>query len=154
MSQAKTGDKVKLNFIGKLEDGTIFDSSDECHDDECGCEGGPMEFIIGAGETFPALEEAVIGMKVGESRTVEIPAAEGYGEHNEDMVVEVGKSQLPDDLDPEEGQVLEMTDEGGETFPVWVTAVEEDSVILDANHPLAGQDLIFELELLEILPPH
>lgn len=154
MSQAKTGDKVKLNFTGKLEDGTIFDSSDDCMDDECGCQEGPMEFIIGAGETFPALEEAVIGMRVGESRTVQLAADDGYGERNEDMVVEVSRSQLPADLVPEEGQVLELTDESGETFPVWVTAVEEESVTLDANHPLAGRDLLFELELLEILPPH
>jgi len=154
MSQAKTGDKVKLNFIGKLEDGTIFDSSDDCLDDECDCQEGPMEFTIGGGETFPALEEEVIGMRVGESRIVQIEAIDGYGEHNEEMVVEVDRSLLPEDLVPEEGQVLEMTDESGEAFPVWITAVDEKTVTLDANHPLAGKDLTFELELLEILPPH
>jgi len=152
MSKVKEGDIVKFNFVGKLDDGTIFDSSDEHedHDDDCGC-GGPLEFRVGDDTILPALEEAVIGMKVGEKRTVTLTPEQAYGLHDADSVITIPRSDLPEDLDPEEEQMLEMTDEAGESFPVWVTEVTEETITLDANHPLAGETLIFEMELIEIV---
>lgn len=154
MSQVKEGDIVKFNFVGKLDDGTIFDSSElseehEEHGDDCDC-GGPLEFRVGDEAILPALEAAVIGMQVGEKRTVTLTPEKAYGEHIEDNVVTIQRSELPEDLDPEEDQILEMTGEDGETFPVWITEVTADTITLDANHPLAGETLIFEMELVEI----
>jgi len=155
MSQVKTGDFVRFNFIGRLEDGTIFDSSEEHahHDDDCGCEGGgPLEFRVGQEDVLPALELAVIGMKLGEKRTVTLSPNEAYGEREDENIVTVPRSEFPDDLEPEEDQLLEMLDDDGEAFPVWVTEVTDETVTLDANHPLAGETLIFEMELTEIVP--
>lgn len=151
MAQAKQGDKVKVNFTGTLDDGTVFDSTEECHDDDCGCSSGPMEFTIGGDEVFAAFEQAVIGLAPGESRTVKIPAAQAYGEWDEEMLATVERSEMPEDLDPEVGQVLEVTNDDGEAFPVTVTEITDTSVTLDANHPLAGKDLNFTIELVEIL---
>ncbi|MDO3379487.1 FKBP-type peptidyl-prolyl cis-trans isomerase [Geoalkalibacter halelectricus] len=171
MSQAKSGDRVRLHFVGRLDDGTIFESSEECIDDDCGCtpedecghaaddcgcEPEPLEFTIGAGEVFPALEQAIIGMSPGESRNVRLEAADAYGERNDEMVFEVPRSDLPPGMDPEEGEMLELAGDEGEDedegFPVWVAAVNADSITLDGNHPLAGNALNFDFKLLEILP--
>jgi len=150
MATAKTGDKVKIHFTGTLEDGTVFDATDDCTDDGCGCEAGPMEFTIGGEEVFPAFEQAVIGLAPGEKRTVKIPAAEAYGERSEEMVVTVERAEMPADLNPTVGQMLEVTDDDGDAFPVTVTSVTDSIVTLDANHPLAGKDLTFDIELVSI----
>lgn len=158
MSQVKTGDRVTFKFVGKLDDGTIFDSSEETHvhDDDCGCghEGGPLEFVVGDEDILPALEQAVIGMAIGETRTIVISAAEAYGDRDENHVVTIQRSELPEEIEPEEDQVLEMVNDEDESFPVWITEVTDTTVTLDANHPLAGENLTFEMELLEIIPAH
>lgn len=157
MSQVKTGDRVTFKFVGKLEDGTIFDSSEEthAHTDDCGCDGeGPLEFTVGQEDILPALEQAVIGMSVGETRTIKLSAAEAYGERIEEQVITIQRSELPEDLEPEEDQVLELVNDEDESFPVWVTEVTDTTLTLDANHPLAGEVLTFEMELIEIIPAH
>lgn len=165
MAQAKEGDKVVVDYCGTLDDGTIFDTSmdsddecgcdcedDVCDDEECGCgESGPLEFVIGEGNLLPAFESTVIGMSVGETRTVKIPAAEAYGEHDEEMVITIPRSEFPEDLVPHVGMGLELTQEDGESVVVEVVEVGDEEVTLDANHPLAGQDLTFAITLKEIL---
>ncbi len=141
MAEAKKGDRVKVHYTGKLEDGSVFDSSRERE---------PLEFELGGGMMIKGFDTAVTGMQVGESKTAEIPAGEAYGEHNAEMVIEVPKAQLPPDLKPEVGQQLGMQQPNGQSVPVRVTQVKEESIEIDANHPLAGKDLIFELELVEI----
>lgn len=149
MAQAKMGDKVTVHYTGRLEGGEIFDSS-ECHESECGCESGPMEFIIGEGEVIPGFEKAIIGMSPGGTKTVTIPVAEAYGERIEEMVADVDRKEIPADLTLEVGLSLEVTQEDGQVFPVLITEVTETSVTLDANHPLAGKDLTFDLRLVSI----
>ena len=141
MAEAKKGDRVKVHYTGKLEDGSVFDSSRERE---------PLEFELGGGMMIKGFDTAVTGMQVGESKTAEIPAGEAYGEHNAEMVIEVPKTQLPPDLKPEVGQQLGMQQPDGQSVPVRVTEVKEESIEIDANHPLAGKDLVFELELVEI----
>jgi peptidylprolyl isomerase len=141
MSEVKKGDKVKVHYTGKLQDGSIFDSSVNRE---------PLEFEVGAGMMIAGFDSAVNGMKVGDKKTADIPATEAYGEKNEEMVVSVPKTQLPPDLKPEIGQQLSMQQPDGQPLPVVVTKVEEESIEIDANHPLAGKDLIFEIELVEI----
>ena len=149
MSQAKTGDKVTVHYTGRLEGVQVFDSS-ECREDDCGCESGPMEFVIGEGEVIPGFEQAIIGMSPGDEKTVTIPASEAYGERMDEMVAVVDRSEIPPDLELAVGLSLEVTQENGNAFPVLITEVNETSVTLDANHPLAGKDLTFELRLVQI----
>jgi len=139
--RGKNGDTVKVHYSGKLEDGTIFDSS---FDRE------PLEFTIGAGRLIPSFEQAVIGMVPDESKTVTIPKDQAYGSHREDLVMELGRDKIPEDMDIERGQQVQVRQEDGQIFPVMVTEISESGVTLDANHPLAGQDLTFELLLVEI----
>lgn len=143
MQQAQQGDKVRVNYHGKLKSGETFDSSE-------GRE--PLEFTVGSGQVIKGFDEGVIGMKPGEKKTVDIPVTDAYGEKNEDMIIEFPKDQFPADMNPEEGQQLMMSDGSGQSFPVLVKEVRETSVLLDANHPLSGQDLIFDIELVEIVP--
>jgi len=158
MSQVKTGDRVTFNFVGKLENGAVFDTSAEthAHDADCGCgeEGGPLEFTVGQEDILPALEQAVIGMAIGETRTVKLAPAEAYGERSEEHVITIPRSELPEEIEPEEDQVLELVNEADESFPVWITEVTDTTVTLDANHPLAGEALTFEMELIDIVPAH
>lgn len=149
MAQAKAGDTVKVHYTGRLEDGSVFDSS-ECHDEECGCETGPLEFTIGEGQVIPGFEQAVQGMSIGESKTVTIPVAEAYGDRQDELVAQVPRSDLPPGMEPEVGQQLEVTQEDGSSFPVLVIDVDAESITLDANHPLAGKDLTFDLKLVAI----
>lgn len=149
MAQAKSGDKVKVHYTGRLEDGTVFDSS-ECADDNCGCETGPLEFTIGEGQVIPGFERAVEGMSIGETKTVNIPVADAYGTRQDELVAQVPRSDLPQGMSPEVGQQLEVTQEDGSSFPVLVIEVTDDSITLDANHPLAGKDLTFDLKLVAI----
>lgn len=149
MAQAKTGDKVTVHYTGKLQTGEVFDSS-QCHEDDCGCEAGPLEFTIGEGQVIPGFENAVIGMSAGDEKTVTIPTAEAYGERIDEMVAVVERKEIPEDIKVEVGLSLEVTQDGGNTFPVLITDVSDTTVTLDANHPLAGQDLTFDLKLVKI----
>lgn len=159
MAQAKLGDKVRFNFEGKLEDGTVFDTTyessncddDSCGDDDCGCETGPMEVEIGAEDFFPEVEQALIGMAPGEKKTITIPCDDAFGDYDEEQVFTVGRDQFPDSINPQVGDDLELTGDDEEGMTVTVIEVSDNEVTLDANHPLAGEDLIFEIELLEIL---
>ncbi len=143
MPKVKDGDTVKVHYTGKLtEDGTIFDSSEDRE---------PLEFTLGEGQLIPGFEEAVIGMEEGDDTTVEIASADAYGERREDLELEVAKDDLPDEVDPQVGMQLQMQQqEDGRAIPVQITAVEDDFVKLDANHPLAGKDLTFDIELVEL----
>ena len=142
MAQAKQGDKVQLHYMGKLQDGTIFDSSRERH---------PLQFTIGEGKVIAGFEQAVIGMKIGEHKTARIPMEQAYGPHREDMVVTMDRSKLPSGLDPKIGQRLEMTQVDDQTSLVTVIDATESTLTLDANHPLAGKELTFDIELVGIL---
>lgn len=137
---AENGNTVKVHYTGRLKDGTIFDSSRERE---------PLEFTIGKAQVIPGFENAVIGMNVGENKTVDIPVADAYGERMDDLVLEVGRVDLPEGLDPQIGEQLVMQNEMGQQIGVTVVDQNEEAVLLDANHPLAGQDLIFDLELVE-----
>ena len=142
MAQAKQGDTVQLHYMGKLQDGTIFDSSRERH---------PLQFIIGNGQVIVGFEQAVIGMTVGEHKTTRIPMEQAYGPHREDMVVMMDRSKLPPGLNPKIGQRLEMTQVDDQTSLVTVTDATESTLTLDANHPLAGKELTFDIELVGIV---
>ncbi len=144
MSKVKEGDTVKVHYTGKLtEDGSVFDSSRERE---------PLEFTLGQGQLIPGFEKAVVGMEAGDDTTVEIASDDAYGERREDLELEVSKSDLPDNVDPQVGMQLQMQQqENGRAIPVQITAVEDEFVKLDANHPLAGKDLTFDIELLEIV---
>lgn len=141
MTQVQQGDTVKVHYTGKLEDGTVFDSS---------VSRDPLQFTLGKGQIIPGFEHAVVGMNPGESKTEKILADQAYGPRREDMVIEVDRQQLPADLQPEVGQQLQVSQTPGQAIPVMITDVSESRVMLDANHPLAGEDLIFDIQLLEI----
>lgn len=141
MQQAKKGDTVKIHYHGRLTDGSTFDSS-------AGRE--PLEFELGSGMVIPGFDVGVTGMVIGEKKTINIPAAEAYGEKNEEMILEFPKAQFPADMTPEVGMQLNMSNSQGQSFPVVIVEVKEEVVMLDANHPLAGKELIFDLELVEI----
>ena len=150
MTQAKQGDRVKVHYTGKLDGGEIFDSS-ECQDDGCGCESGPLEFVIGEASVIPGFEAAVLGMSLEESKEVKIPMDEAYGPYQDELVGVVERARLPEGVIPEVGGQLEVTGEDGEVFPVLITEITDTEVTLDANHPLAGRDLTFNIRLIEIL---
>lgn len=141
MAAAKAGDTVRVHYTGRLEDGEVFDSSQGRQ---------PIEFQLGSGQVIAGFESAVTGMEPGQSRTVTIPANEAYGPHRDENVVSVPRTQFPDDIEPSVGQQLQMS-QGGQVYRVTVTDVGDETVSLDANHPLAGRDLTFELELVEIV---
>jgi peptidylprolyl isomerase len=141
MAEAKKGDTVKVHYTGKLEDGTVFDSS---------VEKAPLEFTLGNGNMIAGFEKAVLGMEIGDSKSARIPFQEAYGERRDEMLVEVPKTQIPEEIKPEVGQQLSIKQQDGSAVPVVVTEVDQDKIILDANHPLAGKDLIFDIELMEI----
>jgi FKBP-type peptidyl-prolyl cis-trans isomerase 2 len=142
MQQVKSGDTVKVHYHGKLTDGTTFDSSE-------GRE--PLEFEVGSGMVIKGFDDGVTGMKVGDKKTVNIPVDEAYGPKQSEMMVEFPINQFPPDLKPEVGMPLTMTTSQGHPVQVVITEVKAETVILDANHPLAGQDLVFDLELVEIV---
>ncbi|HUV02332.1 MAG TPA: peptidylprolyl isomerase [Desulfobacteria bacterium] len=141
MAQAKNGDTVKVHYTGKLEDGSVFDSS---------IDQDPLEFTIGESQVIPSFEQAVVGMDLNETKTVKIPEDKAYGPHRAELVAEVDRSQLPADLEPEIGQQLEGRQPDGQVVVATVIDVSESNVTLDANHPLAGKDLTFEIQLVAI----
>lgn len=141
MAQAKSGDKVKVHYHGKLTTGETFDSS---------AGRDPLEFELGSGQVIKGFDEGVAGMNVGEKRTVNIPFGEAYGPRNEEMILDFPKERFPADMEVLPGMQLMMHNGSGQQMPVVVVEVKEEAVVLDANHPLAGQDLVFEIELLEI----
>lgn len=138
---AKLGDTVRVHYTGRLTDGTVFDSSK-------GSE--PLEFTLGEGQILPGFENAVLGMSPGESKTFDIPAEQAYGPHHDDRVLTVPLDDMPAKLRPAVGQMLELRQPSGRALPVKVTALTEEEITLDANHPLAGQDLTFDALLVEI----
>ena len=142
MQQVKTGDKVKVHYHGKLTNGETFDSSEGR---------APLEFEVGSGMVIKGFDDGVTGMSVGEKKTISIPADEAYGPRNADMVIEMPKDRFPPDMELEIGMPLMKSDGSGQNFQVSVTEIKPESVILDANHPLAGKDLVFDLELVEIV---
>ncbi|MFO8082311.1 MAG: peptidylprolyl isomerase [Armatimonadota bacterium] len=141
MAQASAGDTVKVHYTGKLEDGTVFDSSRERE---------PLEFTLESGQIIPGFEEAVEGMEEGEETTVEIPPEKAYGMRQEDAVMEFPATELPDEMEPEVGMQLQLQGANGQAFPARVVEVGDETVVLDANHPLAGETLTFDIELVEV----
>lgn len=141
MSKVKDGDTVKVHYKGTLKDGSVFDTSAERE---------PLEFKLGEGQLIPGFEKAVVGMEEGESTKIDIPVKEAYGEAREDLIINVPKDQLPDDVEPEVGMQLQVNQPDGQPVPVRVAEISDDELTLDANHPLAGKDLSFEIEVVEI----
>lgn len=141
MIEAKAGDTVTVHYTGKLNDGTVFDSS---------IDRTPLQFTIGTGQVIPGFEEAVVGMSPGASRTIHIPAEQAYGPYRQDMVQEVDRDRLPADLEPQIGQQVQAQVQGGRSIRLTITDVSDTSVVLDANHPLAGKDLVFDIQLLDV----
>lgn len=141
MAQARRGDTVKVHYKGSFEDGTVFDSSDGRD---------PLEFTIGQGQVIPGFEDAVVGMSTGEQKRETIPAERAYGERQEDLVFNVGRDQLPPGMEVVIGDTLQVGFGDGHTAAVQVMEIGDDSLTLDANHPLAGRTLLFDLELVSI----
>ena len=138
---AKSGDTVKVHYTGKLNDGKVFDSSVDAE---------PLQFTIGGKQMIPAFEDGIVDMKVGDKKTVNIIAAEAYGERDDKMMQKLPRNMLPDDMKPQVGMQLTAQGPEGQTVQVTVVDYTDEEVTLDANHPLAGEDLTFELELVEI----
>lgn len=141
MAQAKQGDTVKVHYTGKLDDGRVFDSSENRD---------PLEFTIGTGQVIAGFEEGVVGMEAGDNKTVNIPADKAYGEHHKEMTVQVDRSNLPEGMEPEVGDQLQVQGPDGMPVVVTVSELTESTITLDANHPLAGKDLTFEIQLVEV----
>ncbi len=141
MQQVKKGDKVNVHYHGTLLDGSTFDSS-------AGRE--PLQFIVGNGQVIKGFDDALLEMTIGEKKKVNIPVEHAYGHRNDDMMMEYPVSDFPEDMTPEVGMELQMGDNQGNVFQVIITEVNDETVLLDANHPLAGQDLIFDIELVSI----
>lgn len=141
MVEAKNGDTVTVHYTGRLKDGTVFDSS---------ANRDPLEFTLGEGLLIPGFEQAVLGMSPGESKTAEVSADQAYGPHREEMVVEIDRQEFPPHFQPEVGQQLQIPQSEGQVARLIVIAVSEQKVTLDANHPLAGRDLTFDIQLVEI----
>ncbi|WP_366554903.1 FKBP-type peptidyl-prolyl cis-trans isomerase [Aquibaculum sediminis] len=142
MSAAKQGDTVRVHYNGTLKNGTQFDSSREAE---------PLEFKIGEGRIIPGFESAVVGMAPGDSKQVEIPSNEAYGPRREELTQEVERSRLPADLEVQQGMQLQASGPNEQPLVVTVAEVKPESVVLDANHPLAGEDLTFDIELVEVV---
>jgi len=142
MSKAKKGDKVKTHYTGKLEDGTEFETSK-------GTE--PREFVIGSGFYFAGFEESVIGLEIGETKTVILSPEKAYGPWFEELTVRVRKSDIPDDIKPVIGEKFKVWRPDGNLMPLTITEVTDHTVTLDANHPLAGKTLIYDIELIDII---
>ncbi|MCF8107397.1 MAG: peptidylprolyl isomerase [Desulfohalobiaceae bacterium] len=143
MSVVKNGDTVKVHYHGTLDDGTVFDSSHERD---------PLNFTLGQGEIIPGFENAVQGMSQGDSKNVSIPPDEAYGQRQEDNMLQVNQSDIPEEINPEKGMVLQVKTQDGQSRNVTVAEVTDETVTLDGNHPLAGENLNFEINLVEVQP--
>lgn len=143
MTLAQQGDTVKVHYTGKFEDGSVFDSSHQRDE--------PIEFTIGQGRLIPGFEKAVVGMNAGETKNVKIAADEAYGPHREEMTAVVAQDNLPENIEPSVGQQLQVKQPDGQVVAARIIEVSDSSVTLDANHPLAGKDLDFDLQLVEIV---
>ncbi|HNS13859.1 MAG TPA: peptidylprolyl isomerase [Syntrophorhabdaceae bacterium] len=141
MTEAKENDKVKVHYKGSLQDGTVFDSSENRQ---------PLEFTIGQGMVIPGFEKGVVGMCEGDTKVISIEAEEAYGAYRQDLVGVVDKSRIPDDIDLKIGMVLQVRSPEGSVTNVVVSAITDNDVTLDMNHPLAGKELLFEVTLVEI----
>jgi FKBP-type peptidyl-prolyl cis-trans isomerase 2 len=141
MEQVKNGDTVKVHYHGRLADGTTFDSSEGR---------SPLEFEVGSGNVIKGFDEGVLGMSTGEKKTIRIAAEDAYGPSVAENIIEFPRTQFPAEMKPEVGMQLNLRSQDGQNFPVVVSEVREEVVILDANHPLAGKELIFDVELVEI----
>ena len=141
MAQAKTGDNVKINLTGKLEDGSVFTSTADSE---------PLEFKLGEGKILPGIEHAVEGMNVGESKSINVPPEQGFGQPRDELIEKVGRDTFPKNIEPKIGQKLQVPQQQGQPMVVRVVDVSDESVTLDANHPLAGKELAFDLELVEV----
>jgi peptidylprolyl isomerase len=141
MSQAKSGDSVKIHYTGTLDDGTQFDSS---------AGRDPLEFELGSGQVIPGFDKAVDGMSVGDRKSVNIPAEDAYGVHHQQMVQDVPRDALPAEMEPAEGMSLQAEGPDGQAFNLVITAIQEETITVDGNHPLAGKALNFDLELVSI----
>lgn len=142
MSKAQEGDTVKVHYTGKLDDGSVFDTSENRE---------PLEFTLGQGQLIPGFEKAVVGMEEGNKTTVTIPSDEAYGDRQSELEVQVSLEELPSEIEPKVGMQLQLKqNESGQAIPVQVTEVTDETVTLDANHPLAGKDLTFDIELVNI----
>ena len=141
MDQVKQGDTVRVHYVGRLADGEEFDSS---------ANEEPLEFTLGAGDVIAGFEQAALGMTPGENKTTVIPADLAYGAYDEELVLVMAREDLPEGIEPTVGQHFQMRQEDGEAFEAVVAEVDDETVTLDANHPLAGQDLTFDIALLEI----
>ena len=142
MAQVKIGDVVKVHYTGKLINGETFDSSENRE---------PLEFTVGAGMMIQGFDAAMPGMSVGDKKTVNISPAEGYGEKDPTAIIEFPKENVPEDMKLEPGMSLTLTNQEGQPFPVVVTEIRDEIILLDANHFLAGQELVFDIELIEIV---
>ncbi|SFW60685.1 FKBP-type peptidyl-prolyl cis-trans isomerase [Chitinophaga sancti] len=142
MQAVKNGDKVRVHYHGRLTNGTTFDSS-EGRD--------PLEFEVGAGMVIKGFDNGVVDMKVGEKKTLNIPVEEAYGPKNDELIMDFPKENIPADLNPQVGMELQMSNPQGQVFPVKVAAISTEFITLDANHPLAGEPLVFDIELVEIV---
>ncbi|HEY8735311.1 MAG TPA: peptidylprolyl isomerase [Puia sp.] len=138
----QSGDTIKIHYHVRLSDGTTFDSSEGR---------SPLEFTVGSGSVIKGFDEGVQGMTVGEKKTIEIPFLQAYGPEDPSMIIEFPIDRLPQELEPEIGMQLNMNNEEGQQFPVVITDITDENIVLNANHPLAGKDLIFDLELVEIV---
>lgn len=141
MAQIQQGDTIRVHYTGKLNDGTVFDSS---------VGSDPLEFKVGSGQLIPGFEKAVVGLTVGDRTTALIPSDEAYGEHRPDGIIQVPRDRIPEEIQPEVGQQLQMQTHDGRPVPVRVIEVDEQAVTVDANHPLAGKDLTFDIEVVAI----
>lgn len=141
MPNAKNGDTVSVEYTGRLQDGTVFDAS---------ATGSPLQFTLGDGQLLPDFEKAVLGMEVGADKTFTIDAENAYGPFHQELIFRVGRDQFPTNIQPTVGQQLGVTLEDGQQMPVTIVEVAADSITLNANHPLAGQDLIFDIRLTAI----
>ncbi len=144
MAEVQDGDNVKIHYTGKFDDGTVFDSS---HGRE------PLEFTVGEHALIPGFEKAVLGMEPGQTKETRIVSEDAYGPHHDNLVIRIGREEFPPDIEPQVGQVLQIRGDGEHPFPVTITHADEQSVTLDANHPLAGRDLNFEIEVISVEKP-
>jgi len=138
----QSGDTVRIHYTGTLEDGTEFDTSSGRD---------PLEFQVGSGQVIPGFDEAVQGMEPGQDKQFTIPADKAYGTHREEMVLQVSRDQIPAEMSPEVGDQLQLQTPEGRPVPVRVTEIQDDTVTLDANHPLAGEDLTFKIRVEEVV---